>query len=837
MAPPSRSARARWRRWPSRCRRSRCTTAPAAARPSPSACRASSPTRWAAPWAAFWYHFAIMFEAVFILTVLDSGTRVIRFVVQELFDDVAAMRGPVALRRTPDPVWFTSALAVVGWGLILSWGIVDREGGTRALIRMFGTANQLLAVIALTLATVVMLKRHRRHAWVTGVPMAIVSTVVVLTATFLTIFASDPRVGALASARAAATARATQNAFLSAGLTGSWGCSSSPFSPRRRARSSHAARERPLTPRAERGAEMRSVILSALGRVRRAKDLVLDLSEASSRFPANRTPQGADVAARRRGALLAAPSLLLMETASDRVTRQSGTSFYYAFRILPAEKRRAIYALYSFCRVVDDCVDEPGGGGEAGLVRWLEEVWRCYAGQPETELGPRAGRGRFPVPDPPVLLRGHRGRLPDGPHRPRATRPSTSCATYCERVASAVGLASIEIFGYEDPGTRDYAVELGLALQLTNILRDVAGDAARGRVYLPLEDLARFGVSEEARFEAARNGRRLARPAASTSLLAFEAERARAHYDAAPRALPAEDRRSMLSAEIMGAVYRACSRRWRAAGTRWAGPSCSCRGRARPGHRPAHGPARVLGPVKVVVLGGGFAGLAAAIALQEQRHDVTLLERRGRPGRARHLLPRRPLRRRRRQRHAPHGRRLPALPSTSSAAPGRRTSLLVQDDLRIDYVDDAGPTVPALPPRFRRRCTCWPGSSACACRGGAVPGAAARPGRALRRAARRPHPRRVLPAARARRPRRGASSGTRWPSPSSTRRRSARRPSLFWNVYRRRSSRAAGPRASCSSAAAGATAARAAGRATSRRGEGCCAGAPLSRPSRSTAHE
>ena len=169
-------------------------------------------------WAAFWYHFAIMFEAVFILTVLDSGTRVIRFVVQELFDDVAAIRGRGAMPRRL-PIWLTSILAVVGWGLILSWGIVDREGGTRALIRMFGTANQLLAVIALALATVMMLKRHRRYAWVTAVPMAVVSTVV-LVAAVQTIFAADPRVGALAAARAATTARATQNAFLTAGLTG-----------------------------------------------------------------------------------------------------------------------------------------------------------------------------------------------------------------------------------------------------------------------------------------------------------------------------------------------------------------------------------------------------------------------------------------------------------------------------------------------------------------------------------------------------------------------------------------------------------------------------------------
>jgi len=167
-------------------------------------------------WLAFWYHFAIMFEAVFILTVLDSGTRVIRFVVQEMMGDVATLRGRPALRT---PVWMTSALAVLGWGLILSWGIVDREGGTRALIRMFGTSNQLLAVIALALATIVMLKRHRAHAWITGLPALAVATTT-LCAAVLAIFASDPRVGALAAARAAASPRAIHNAWLTAGLTG-----------------------------------------------------------------------------------------------------------------------------------------------------------------------------------------------------------------------------------------------------------------------------------------------------------------------------------------------------------------------------------------------------------------------------------------------------------------------------------------------------------------------------------------------------------------------------------------------------------------------------------------
>ena len=167
---------------------------------------------------AFWYHFAIMFEAVFILTVLDSGTRVIRFVIQELLDDFRASRRRPG-ERLRVPVWLASGLAVLGWGAILSWGIIDREGGTKALIKMFGTANQLLAVVALTLATIVMLKRHRRWAWVTGGP-ALVVGVITLTATFQTIFSPDPRVGAIALAHQALAPTATQNAWLTASLTG-----------------------------------------------------------------------------------------------------------------------------------------------------------------------------------------------------------------------------------------------------------------------------------------------------------------------------------------------------------------------------------------------------------------------------------------------------------------------------------------------------------------------------------------------------------------------------------------------------------------------------------------
>jgi phytoene synthase len=239
---------------------------------------------------------------------------------------------------------------------------------------------------------------------------------------------------------------------------------------------------------------------------------------------------------------------------SARLTQKSGTSFYYAFRLLPAQKRRAIFALYSFCRVVDDCVDEAGGEGEAGLARWLAEVHRCYAGQPTTELGRDLAECLFQFPVPRACFED----IVAGCRMDLSTRRYPTFADlrlYCERVASAVGLASIEIFGYENPATRDYAVDLGLALQLTNILRDVAVDAARDRLYIPLEDLERFRISETQLLEAA-TAPAARRPPGVRALLLQQADRAREHYARARARLPREDRRSMLAAEIMGAVYR-----------------------------------------------------------------------------------------------------------------------------------------------------------------------------------------------------------------------------------------------------------------------------------------
>jgi 15-cis-phytoene synthase len=252
-----------------------------------------------------------------------------------------------------------------------------------------------------------------------------------------------------------------------------------------------------------------------------------------------------------------------MESASARIARRSGTSFYYAFRVLPRAKRRAIFALYSFCRVVDDCVDEEGGEGEVGLRRWLEEVYRCYAGRPTTPLGRDLAEALFQFPIPRScfedVVAGCRMDL-------QVTRYETPAdlRLYCERVASAVGLAAIEIFEYRHPDTRRYAVELGVALQLTNILRDLGSDAARGRLYLPAEHLRRFGLEQEALVSAAA---REAAPAPGVlPLLRYEAARARAQYAAADALLPAPDRAAMAPAEIMSAVYRCLLERIEARG-------------------------------------------------------------------------------------------------------------------------------------------------------------------------------------------------------------------------------------------------------------------------------
>ena len=242
------------------------------------------------------------------------------------------------------------------------------------------------------------------------------------------------------------------------------------------------------------------------------------------------------------------------------------TSFYYSFLVLPAEKRRAIVAVWDFCRAVDDAVDEAeGDSAPAEIARWRDELARTFdGGVPQTAQG-RALQPLVPAFNLPrsafeALIEGVEMDL-------HTTRYATfaDLYEYCIRVASAVGLMCVEIFGCKDPASRQYAVDLGVALQLTNILRDVPGDLERGRVYIPIEDLVRFRCSDgDLGAEAAHAGHGVQSPAVR-ALLAFQAERAREYYRKADAVLPRSDARRLVAARIMGAIYRGILHRIEAA--------------------------------------------------------------------------------------------------------------------------------------------------------------------------------------------------------------------------------------------------------------------------------
>lgn len=237
------------------------------------------------------------------------------------------------------------------------------------------------------------------------------------------------------------------------------------------------------------------------------------------------------------------------------------TSFYYSFLVLPPRKRNAIIAVWDFCRAVDDAVDEVAVGQDAGaeLRRWRAELNACYDGSaPATPQGAALVPyiREFNLPRQPFE------DLVDGVEMDlRQSRYPTfeALSEYCRRVASTVGLICVEIFGYRDSRTQAYAVNLGTALQLTNIVRDVATDLRRGRVYLPLEDLRRFGCREED-LAAGRVTREV------RALLAHQCARAREYYRRAAANLPPTDARSLVAAEIMGGIYFEILRRIERAG-------------------------------------------------------------------------------------------------------------------------------------------------------------------------------------------------------------------------------------------------------------------------------
>lgn len=235
----------------------------------------------------------------------------------------------------------------------------------------------------------------------------------------------------------------------------------------------------------------------------------------------------------------------------QRKAAGSGSSFYYSFRFLPPDRRAAIIALYAFCREVDDVVDECSDPGVARtkLQWWREEIDRAFTGTPQHPVA-RALQAQFEHYNLPreYFLEIIDGMEMDLDHHRYGD--FSELALYCYRVAGVVGLLSVEIFGYRNRGTLNYATELGTAFQLTNIIRDVREDAARGRIYLPMDELERFGVSPQDILGFHATG-------AFRDLMAFQTRRAREYYARAYTRLPDEDRYAQRSGLAMAAIYEA----------------------------------------------------------------------------------------------------------------------------------------------------------------------------------------------------------------------------------------------------------------------------------------
>lgn len=233
------------------------------------------------------------------------------------------------------------------------------------------------------------------------------------------------------------------------------------------------------------------------------------------------------------------------------------TNFYYSFLVLPPEKRNAIVVVWDFCRAVDDAADESEGVEDASakLQSWREEVDACFRGRAKTPQGralaaviPRFNMAREPFE---ALLEGVEMDLV-----PRRYETFGDLHQYCIRVASAVGLMCLDIFGYGEAASRQYATDLGVALQLTNILRDVPGDLARGRIYIPQQDFRLHGCSEDDLRREVSNAGSGVRSAAVKALLRQQAQRARSYYARAAAVLPKSDARRLVAAQIMAAIYQ-----------------------------------------------------------------------------------------------------------------------------------------------------------------------------------------------------------------------------------------------------------------------------------------
>ncbi|MDY0083369.1 MAG: presqualene diphosphate synthase HpnD [Ignavibacteriaceae bacterium] len=239
-----------------------------------------------------------------------------------------------------------------------------------------------------------------------------------------------------------------------------------------------------------------------------------------------------------------------MIDSAKEISKKSKSSFYYAFNLLPEEKREAMNTVYAFCRKTDDIVDENLDSTDIKyekLRKWRIEFEKSFSGHSDYVLLNKLGTtiSKFNIPLDPFfeLIKGMEMDLQKDRYK-----SFDDLQLYCYRVASTVGLICIEIFGYKHSSTKQFAVDLGIALQLTNILRDISKDAKNGRIYLPQEDLNKFNYSESdlLSFNYNNNFR---------ELMIYESSRAKMYFDSATSHLNLEDKRTMFAARAMQHIY------------------------------------------------------------------------------------------------------------------------------------------------------------------------------------------------------------------------------------------------------------------------------------------
>ena len=239
-----------------------------------------------------------------------------------------------------------------------------------------------------------------------------------------------------------------------------------------------------------------------------------------------------------------------MSESAKEISKKSKSSFYYAFNLLPEDKREAMNTVYAFCRKTDDIVDEnsdPTDLKYEKLRKWRIEFEKSFSGHSEFALLNKLGTtiSKFDIPLDPFfeLIKGMEMDLQKDRYK-----SFEDLQLYCYRVASTVGLMCIEIFGYKHPSTKKFAIDLGIALQMTNILRDIGKDAKNGRIYLPQEDLNKFNYTEQEIISLIYNDN-------FKDLMIYESSRAKLYFNSATAHLDLDDKKTMFAARAMQHIY------------------------------------------------------------------------------------------------------------------------------------------------------------------------------------------------------------------------------------------------------------------------------------------